>query len=181
MEVDGAALARWDGGDRSSGATIPDVFEELVVQRAADALPSVVGAYPDHVDAGLVGVVRADKSDQEADDPITFVLGDPGRAGEVPERRTRQTMMGRSIAPPLVDLLGRSAAWSASFGRRKRRPSVTRRADGAAAAPDARPVLGHEARTAATTAGRRDLERHQWPEDLAEIVEQRQDATLGQP
>ena len=38
------------------------------------------GLVADHVDVGLVGAIRADEPDEEADQPPVVVLGDPRRA-----------------------------------------------------------------------------------------------------
>ena len=62
-----------------ANAARSDVLEEALVERAAEAAPAVVRAGRDHVDVGLVGVVRADEPDEEADDRPGRVLGHPRR------------------------------------------------------------------------------------------------------
>ena len=106
-------IARWKRdrgtvarpGDRhhASRATCPDVLEEALVEPAAEAGPPVVRARADHVDIGIVGVIRADEPDQEPDGTAAIVLGDPRRPGEVLEPQAGEQLVDLPPAPPLID------------------------------------------------------------------------------
>ena len=143
-------------------ATRPDVGEEPLVERPPEPAPPMVRARADHVDVGLVRPVRADEPDEEADQPIPLVLGDPGRAREVLEPQPRQE--GVHLRPPHhSSIWPTSRAWSASTGRRRRNSPGS--------------VIGRPAT-------RRRSPRANWSgtseaEDLAEVVDERQHAALG--
>ena len=92
-----------DGADPTRAAS-PRVLEEALVQGSAESRHPMVRARPDHVDVGLVGAIRADEPDEEADEPPTVVLDDPRRAGEVLEPQPRQDVVEPAAAPPVVDL-----------------------------------------------------------------------------
>ena len=148
-------------------AARPDVLEEALVQRPAEAAAADgSGSSPTmwtYASSGWSGLTNPTR--KPTGRPLV-VLGDPRRAGEMLEPQPREELVHLAAAPPLVDLADEHGV--VGLDRAAEADLAGARSSCVVIAADAGSDRGDD-----------DLERDEEPVDLAEVVDERQDAALG--
>src|SRR4051794_22025127 len=104
MEADRDPIARPGDSGHAAGAPRSRVSDEVLVEQPTKPAVPVIRADADHMDVGVVRMVGADEADEEGDRAGVGILGDPRRPSEVLEPESRQELVHRATAPPVVDL-----------------------------------------------------------------------------